>query len=234
MNTELLERIKGLCAIAQPDELEAAERLLDGHLKLYPHDTEAWLRLFMITIADYVSHEAKAIECCKKILAYDSYNIYALLALFYMYHYYPYYKYENSMVEKLLAFKSENYEFMSLIELTRAWYYDDSENIALKEKSLLKSIAYCDRFVCNYEALGYLYGRQDKFQEAILCLQKGLDNIQSIVYGIGEYKADTSDIESLLDEFFRGTIVSVTRRDSMQEALNYCNEMLQEVLEEMN
>ena len=228
MYKELLERIKELSAIDQSYELEIAERLLDAHLRLYPRDTDTWLRLFMIISSDYLLDKEKAIACCKKIFTYDPYNTYALLALFYIYYYQGYQgsSYEDEIVEKLLLFQTDNYEHMSLIELARAWYYEDKKNTALKEKALLKSIVYCDYFVCNYEMLGYLYVMQNKLKEAQECLQKGLSNIQKVIDITDNEMIDKSNIECLFDEFFRGTSTTDSRRDRMQSVLDSCNEML--------
>ena len=165
MNKELLHRIKVLCEIGQLNELETAERLLDTHLELHPQDTQAWLRLFMVVIADILDDEEKAIDCCKKILAYDPYSLEALLALFYMYLYHAYFRY-SGMLDALFTFQSDNYEHMSLIEYARALYYEDKEEALLKEKALLRSISYCPQFVCHYRRLGSLYIWQNRFQEA--------------------------------------------------------------------
>jgi tetratricopeptide (TPR) repeat protein len=228
MQKELLARIKHLVRIDEREELTLAEELLEEHLKHYPQDTEAWLRLFMVRISDRLFDELKAAQCCKKILEYEANNIYALLGLTYLC-YYWFVEYDAKMMESLFKFQSNNYEEMSLIEFARAWYYEDQKNAMLQEKILLKSIMYSDIFVFNYEMLGDLYARQGRFAEAVPFLKKALANIQTIVSGPGEYLADKSDIESLLDDFFRGAVVSDFRRDDIQKTLDYCIEQLSEI-----
>ena len=80
---ELLERIQYLSHIDRKEEVTLAAELLDEYLKRYPQDTEAWLRLFMISMSDRLDleDEMRAIAACKSILAYDPYNVRALLAL---------------------------------------------------------------------------------------------------------------------------------------------------------
>ena len=228
MQAALLERIQYLSHIDERDELILAEELLEEYLKHHPQDTEAWLRLFMIRISDRLFDEHTATECCKKILEYDSDNIYALLGLTYLC-YYWFVKYDAQMIESLFRFQSNNHAEMSLIEFARAWYYEGRNNKILQEKALLKSITYCDVFVFNYEMLGTIYTRQGRFEEAAQCLKKALTNIQTVVSGPGEDLTDRSDIESLLDEFFRGVVVGDWRRDDIQKKLDYCLEQLSEI-----
>jgi lipopolysaccharide biosynthesis regulator YciM len=231
MQEALLDRIQYLSHIDRKKEVILAAELLEEYLKNNPQDTQAWLRLFMISMSDRLDleNEMRAIEACKSILAYDPYNVRALLALSYVYYYYPHNKYEDAIVEKLFTVQTDNQEDMSLIELARARYYEDKNDAVLQEKALVKSIAYSEKFVRNYEMLGTLYARYGRFDEAIPLLKKALANIKFVVSGIGQYKADRSDIESLLDEFFRGIHVSIIFQEDIQEKLDYCIDQLSEI-----
>ena len=231
MQKELLERIQYLSHIDRKEEVALAAELLEEYLKNHPQDTEAWLRLFMISMSDRLDleDEMRAVAACKSILSYDAYNVRALLALSYVYCYYPYHKYEDVIVEKLFTVQTDNHEDMSLLEFARARYYEDKNNEVLQEKAVLKSVMYCDCFVFNYEMLGTLYARQGRFEEGMPLLKKALANIQTVVSGPCEDLTDRSDIESLLDEFFRGIVVVDSRRDRIQKKLAYCIDQLSEI-----
>ena len=145
-----------------------------------------------------------------------------------MYYYYPFHKYEDAIVEKLFTIQTDNDEDMSLIEFARALYYEDKNNGTMKEKALVNSIMYCEKFVCNYEMLGTLYAQYGHLEEAISLLKRALANIQTAESGPCEDLIDRSDIESLLDEFFRGVVVSASFKENIQKKLDYCIEQLSE------
>ena len=170
MDKELLvEKIKGLSRIFyekpadEYDEyiLEAMKNLIDEYLVKNPEDTDARLRLVRLTYNPRWEDSELLIKYLNEILEYDPDSIYATLILAYTEDIWRG-GITDRVFEKLNNLSSEDPEVVSIIELAKAWYYEEKGNNELYEKHLLSSISYCNKHVKNYKFLAYFYAQKGK------------------------------------------------------------------------
>ncbi len=106
---------------------------------------------------------------------------------------------------------------MSMIELAKAWYYEEKGNDELYEQHLLNSIRYCDKHVKNYKALANFYAKKGDKGKAKKFAQKAINNVKEI-FTQGSI-TDVTDVEDFINEFFKGTCTDKYNLESLYELL---------------
>lgn len=181
-----------------------AQNILLKHLNLYPHDTEAWLLVIRLECGKSVEYADIIINYAQKILDYSPENPYALL--FYAYaEYYMHGCSNDDLISKLDKAVSKDPEILSMVELSKAFYWKHRD-IKKYEEALKLSIIYCSHHVTNYRMLGELYIKQGKIEQGKELIKTGLKNIREKVMPQDLNKPyDPTNIPDFLAEFFSGT-----------------------------
>lgn len=229
MDKELLiEKIKGLSRIFyekpadEYDEyiLETIKNLIDEYLAKNPEDTDARLRLVRLTYNPRWEDPKLLVKYLNEIFKYDPNNIYATLILAYTEDIWRG-GITDRVFEKLNNLSSKNFEIISMIELAKAWYYEEKGNNDLYEKHLLSSISYCNKHVKNYKFLAYFYAKKEKRDKAIQFAKKAIHNIQ-VIFNEDYYSTtdiDITDVEKFINERFKGTYITESNLKSIYKLL---------------
>jgi len=226
MDKELLiEKIKGLSKIFYENPaneydkyiLETIKNLIDEYLANNPEDTGVRLRLVMLEFTPPWENPELLVKYLNEIFKYDPDNIYAILILSYTEDVF-WGGITDELFTKLDNLSSKDPEILSMIELAKAWYYEEKRNNELYEKYLLSSISYCNNHVRNYEALAYLYAKKGKKNQATKLARKALHNIK-IVYTKDYPRTDITDVEKFINEFFKSTHITKPNLESIYELL---------------
>jgi tetratricopeptide (TPR) repeat protein len=188
------------------------KQLFEDYLKENQFDTEIWIKL---TLLGYMlAHDDfQAINYLKIILSYDSTNIYAIMLLTYIEAHLG--DINKETFEKLCDIESSDKQIMAMIEFEKIWFYKSDEDV---ERTLFKSLLYCDKFVNNNLALSRLYlykGNVIKGQEF---LKKALKNVEYI-YDEEHPYPDILDIEEFFNESLKGIHISKLNYDDMADCL---------------
>jgi len=224
----LIEKIKGLSRIfyeKSADEydeyiLETIKNLIDKYLKKNPEDTDARLRLVRLTYNPRWEDPELLVKYLNKIFKYDPDNIYATLILAYTEDIWGG-GITDRVFEKLNNLSSENPEILSIIELAKAWYYEEKDDKELYEKHLLGSIGYCNKHVKNYKFLAYFYAQKGKNNESKQLARKAIHNVE-VIYNKDYYSIidiDMTDVEDFINERFKGTHITESNLKSIYELL---------------
>ncbi len=223
MNKELLiEKIKDLTKVyykmpigeGDVSPLEEIKNLINKYLEKHPQDTDMRLRL---VILEYSYHEDPELlgKYLNDIFEYDPNNIYATLILADVESFF-WGAITDSLFEKLSNLSSKDPEVMSMIELAKAWYYEEKGNDELYEKHLINSIKYYDKHVKNYKSLANFYAEKGEKSKAKKFAQKAINNIKE-VFTQGSPITDITNVEDFFNWFFRGTCISRSSLDSLSE-----------------
>ncbi len=184
--------------------LERLEILLENYLKDQSHDTEVWYMLALAVNTVPLADHPKAIACLERILEYDPDNIRALLLIVSIRSYFC--GIDQALLKKLESVTSDQRNLLSLIEYAKAMCYGAIDDNYMYEKSLIKSIEYCDKYVWNYVRLGDQYVNQGKKVEGIKLIAQGLKNVKKI-FRRGDF-LDIINLERYIDEYLRGIDIS--------------------------
>jgi len=197
--------------------LETIKNLIDEYLAKNPEDTDVRLRLVMLEFAPPWENPELLVEYLSKIFEYDPDNIYATLILAYTEDIF-WGGITGKLFEKLNNLSSKNYETISMIELVKAWYYEEKGNSELHKKYLLSSTSYCNKHVRNYEALANFYAQNGEKDDAIKFAQKAIHNVQ-IIYTQDSLLTDITDVEDFINERLKGIHITEPNLDSIYELL---------------
>lgn len=191
--------------------------LFENYLKVYPYDNEIRIKYILFVYLEQ-NDETEAISQLQKILENDPKNIIAKLMFGYVFNYSTYVNEEAFDV--IFSIETSDTEYLSLKEYEKSWYYDLKDKKKCKE-SLIKSIEYCDSFVCNYKYLGiyYLFDEED-YKKAYYCFQRALNNVK-YVFKINE-NYDFLSIENFIDGRLKGIIITEPLIESLHSLLNKC------------
>lgn len=214
MNNKLLKQIKKLSLKNKDYELE---KTIIKHLKINPFDIDLLLRLALIQMYPPFIDEQKSIECINKVLQLDPSNINAILLLAYIEKHLGIM--DTDILEKLSSYKSINNEILSMVELAKSWYYKQINDDIMYEKCLLKSIEFFAGHCKNYFNLGKFYIKHEKMTLGNKLISLSIDNVKKIFKKQDLEMQDTSDINSFLNEFYKGTYINNTIYEIMQENL---------------
>jgi len=224
MNKELLiEKIKDLTKayykmpIGEQDiaPLEEIKNLINEYLKKHPQDTDIRIRLVMLEYTPPWEDPEQLGKYLNDIFEYDPNNIYATLILADVENFF-WGAITDSLFEKLNNLSSKDPEMMSMIELAKAWYYEEKGNDELYEKHLLNSIKYYDKHVKNYKSLANFYAEKGEKTKAKKFAQKAINNIKEI-FTQGSSITDVTDVERFFNWFFKGTRTTKDNLDNLHE-----------------
>jgi len=226
----LIEKIKNLSKIyykKHADEydeyiLQSIKNLIDEYLTKNPEDTGIRLRLVMLEFTPPWEDSELLVKYLNKILEYDPDNIYTTLILAYTQD-----LFWGGITDKIFAklnnLSSKNFEILSMIELAKAWYYEEKNNNEFYEKHLLNSIRYCNKHVRNYKALANFYAQNRKNNDSKKFAQKAIHNVQVIFnenyYSTNTTDTDITDVEDFINERFKGTHITDSNLKSIYELL---------------
>ncbi len=218
MNLNLLKQIKYLINKNEKNEFEAAKNFLLNYLLENPTASDAWL-LLAILECNSTEDSEKITEYANNILVYDTSNAYALLFLAYAKYYYLRSQIDEETYKKLCFAKSDDPELMAMIEVAKARYFEDKNDIENYEKSLQKSIAYSSNQQMNFSMLGILYLNQGQFEAGKTLIKKGLMNVKKISASENIDAYDPVNIITFFDEFYAGTIIRDTRYSQLKSLI---------------
>ena len=224
----LIEKIKDLSRIFyekpadEYDEyiLQTIKNLIDEYLAKNPEDTDARLRLVRLTYNPRWEDPELLVKYLNEIFKYDPNNIYTTLILAYTEDIWGS-GITDRVLKKLNNLSSKNSEIISMIELAKAWYYEEKGDNEFYEKHLLSSISHCNEHVRNYKFLAYFYAEKGKNDEAKKLARKAIHNVQ-VVYNKDYYSItdiDMTDVEDFINERFKGTHITEPNLDSIYELL---------------
>ncbi len=207
MNT-ILQMIQSIINNDFSKNYTHAEEALLQHVKINPHDTDAWLLLMRIECNSPLEDPSYITNYAKAVLAYDNHNAYALLFLAYA-QYYMLGGIESETYTLLCAADDPNPEIMAMIEIAKAHYWENKEKSSNFVEALQKSISYSHQQAFNYIYLGKWYmsnGKSDLGKEYI---KKGLHNVKKITtFDDTPDGYDPLSIIDLFNEFYTGTQMS--------------------------
>lgn len=219
MKNKILETATTEARLGKEANLQKAEDMLMDYLITQPKDTYAWLLLTRIECnspfedADRIKHYAE------HVLTYDPENPYALLFLSYA-DYYLRGSSDETLYSKLLRAKSDNSQILSMIEIAKAYYWEDRDPQKF-EDALKSSIKHCSSYVTNYTELGKLYIKQGKKTEGKKLIRIGLSNIKKEITPENlDEPYDPTSIPNLLAEFFSGTRTTYIVHEMLLGELN--------------
>lgn len=176
---------------------EEAEKLIESHLTEYPQDTEMWLKLALVEDSTLIGEDyLKAIECVKKILAYDPNNTYAavLLALFLNINMIV----NDECYNILCAIKTNDNEFKAMIEFGKSLYYvhrDTEKRFEHRRKASIFWHKHVKELLSKYSCDDYKRILDERIRA----------NLQTICK-YPEEPYDPLSVEQLLNEFIRSEI----------------------------
>jgi hypothetical protein len=108
-----------------------------------------------------------------------------------------------AIFNQLFVIESADIEMLGKIEIAKFWYYQETDNIIMQKKSLLKAIDLCPDFATSYIKLGQLYidlGDLNKGKELI---RHGLKNIR-FIYEENYKKNSLNLLEEHFAYYFKG------------------------------
>jgi tetratricopeptide (TPR) repeat protein len=202
-------------------KFEEAEQIIFNYLKKHPQDTEAWLLLIMIETNPPLENPFEIIKYANHILSYDSTNVYALLFLSFAQDVFLGGIQEETYHHLCLAQSSE-LEVISMIELVKANYFAQKNDVLNYEKALKKSIVYCSSHVKNLSDLGIFYLNQGKAREGKELIRKALDNVKSINHFSDPYKPnehDATGMNEFFDYYYKGTTLRDAKYDYLKSLI---------------
>ncbi|WP_253287556.1 tetratricopeptide repeat protein [Clostridium bornimense] len=202
-----------------------AEEIIENKLKDDNENIDLWIKLGVTVLCPPLVDYEKALKCVEKIYELDNDNLYALILECYTHHF-ELGGVDSKMYHKLNNIKTDNKKLLSMIKYIMSWYYrfEDYEN---REKLLIESINLCDRFVCNFNELGYIFFRQNKLSESQAMYKKALDNIQ-LVYPKENY-IDFTDIKELIFEEILGIHITDSNKEYIEKSLLKVNKLLNQL-----
>lgn len=180
------------------------ESILESYLQEYPNDTDMWLRLAMVEFTPPLEDYERIEKYIEAILKYDPTNIKGILVLAYVQYILRGKIYEELFVRLKTLCVIEDKEWLSMIYLAMAWYYETTDEEKY-EQLLLESIRYCDKHVNNFDLLGGLYLKTGRGVEGKKILQFAISNVQEVTSG---GFADVDDVEFFFNERFKGTYIT--------------------------
>jgi len=195
--------------------LEEIKNLINEYLEKHPQDTDIRLRLVMLEYTPPWEDPEQLGKYLNDIFKYDPNNIYAILILADVENFF-WGEITDLLFKRLSNLSSKDPEIMSMIELAKAWYFEEKGNDKLYEKHLLNSIKYCDKHVKNYRALANFYAEKGEKSKAKKFAKKAINNIKEI-FTQGSSITDVTDVENFFNEFFKGTCTDKDNLDSLQE-----------------
>jgi hypothetical protein len=195
--------------------LEEIKNLINEYLEKHPQDTDIRLRLVMLEYTPPWEDPEQLDKYLNDIFKYDPNNIYATLILADVENFF-WGAITDSLFKKLSNLSSKDSETMSMIELAKAWYYEEKGNDKLYEKHLLNSIKYSDKHVKNYRALANFYAVKGEKSKARNFAQRAINNIKEI-FTQGFSITDVTDVEDFFNEFFKGTCTDKDNLNSLQK-----------------
>lgn len=202
-------------------KFEEAQQVLFDYLKNHPKDTDSWLLLIMIETNPPLEDPFEIVKYANHILAYDPTNIYALLFLDFAQDVFLGGIQEDTYHRLCLA-QSSDFEERSMIELAKANYFSQKNDVANYEKTLKKSIEYCSSHVKNLSDLGVLYLNQGKFTQGKELICKALDNVKNIKHFSDPYKPseqDATDMNDFFDYYYKGTTLRDAKYDYLKSLI---------------
>jgi len=214
-----IKLIKKLNELGDLNQFEEAERILDELLKNDPHNTELWLRYALFELRPPISYQPKSIECLNSILTYDPCNADAILLLAYIYDYMAG-GIDEELITKLSSIKTEDPEYLSMIEYIKSRRYFGNDN-AMHELHLLKSIQKFQGHVYNYRDLGWLYTKTGRQNEGKKLLHTALKNVK-LVYPYpsdNTFFHDYTDVHEYFNELVKGIHMTFVNYQSLEEEL---------------
>ncbi len=208
MKKNIETQIRTLSKNGDYTDLEEAEKILLEYLKKYPKDTEFWLLLLRIECNPGLDDADKITHYANHILSYEPSNPYALLFLSYA-DYYLRNSSDDKLYNRLCQAKTENREILALIELAKARYFR-YRDVSKCENALKKSIEYYPYHVMHLQMLRELYLEQNKNELAQECLEYAAENVKILLKSreIENWDIDHSSLDSFLDQYFKGTMIS--------------------------
>lgn len=225
MNHLILEQVIKLANVSmtasqdkKQDYLIQAQDLLLEHLAIHSRDTDAWLLLTLLECNPPFYDPERIIQYASAVLAYDEGNVYALLFLSYA-DYYLMGGQDSALINKLSQAKSDDQDFLSLIEIAKArfWEFRNQEEY---EKCLLRSIELCKTHVTSYTMLGEFYIQRKRYKEGILILKQALFNLNRVFTPYNIVPISPADMNSFLDEFFVGTVMNYMIYNQLNALIN--------------
>jgi|SRR5579859_653947 len=169
------------------------EQLVEEYLKEYPQDTEMWLKLTFIEyhqLHDYL----RAIECVKRILAYDPNNAYAAVLLTVLLDF-------NMVVDEesfniLCAVKTEDNEYKAMIEYAKALHFEDQKSLDHYYKAEFYWRLHVKEFLSKYVCEDHSPTLDERVQA----------NLEVLCKGYPKAPYDSLSVERFLNEFVRRKI----------------------------
>ena len=201
VSKEIVNHIKQLYSQSKVYEIE---ELIESEIARLGYSSDLMIRLALIELAAPIKDYEKSINYLESILSHEN-NYSALLILSDIFHNYLG-GIELDLYERLEKCQCKYEEMKSDIELAKAWYFEDNNNIEASKECLLRSIQFCSKNVWNYFYLGKLYFKTNPYLGRDYII-KAISNVQVVWRDYTDYD-DCTDVNNYFKEMIKGTHIT--------------------------
>jgi len=197
---------------------ETLYHFLSEQLNYESNNIEFWLSLAIAISYPPFGDEEKAIAFTRKALAIDSNNPIALIILAFMYEYHLG-GIDDTLLHKIKNLHSGSNEINSMLKYVASWSYawHKKNDPEMEEELLKESIELCGKHVWNYVALADLYSRQKRYLEINGLIKQALNNVKKIYTDKNLDEYTTTSINDFINSLIKGTHITDTNAQSIQE-----------------
>lgn len=192
------------------DNVECAEEILLNRLRIFPNDSELWLKLGLVELQFPFEDYDRALEYIDKSISEFPNYFEAICIKQYLTNFY-YNEIDNVLLDRAIEFNYGNSQ-KSVLYYIKSWEYRNAKNIDDEISMLNRSVELCQKFVYPFRRLGNIFKEKNELLSRNYYLKAKSNIIE--VFLIDSFN-DFTNPDIFIDEYITGVRLSSVNAENI-------------------